>query len=502
MEKNSKLKLKKIGINTYKEAVIYMRHDCHVCKAEGFEVHARVLVSLNGNHILATLNTIENGFLEHGEASLSVYAWNMLQAQENDLISLSHPSPLNSLSHVRAKIFNKVLNEQQINEIVSDVSKGYYSDIHIATFLTACAGGRLSHHEITMLTNSMVEAGDRLTWPNQMVVDKHCIGGLPGNRTTPIIVSIVSAFGMLMPKTSSRAITSPAGTADVMEVLAPVDLSLKQMQRVVEIESGCIVWGGSVSLSPADDILIRVERAIDLDSEGQLVASVLSKKIAAGSTDIVIDIPVGSTAKVRNQQDALHLKEIFEYVAKEMGLNLVVLTSDGLEPVGNGIGPSLEAEDVISVLKNDSGAPQDLRERALAISAKILEFSPKCAPGEGYRTANDILNSGKAWAKFQSICETQGGMRDIPRAKYSYNVTAKHSGVVSLFDNRNLARVAKLAGAPTDKTAGVLLNVHLGDEVNREELLFTLYADSKGELEYAQKSLEQMPNLIGIKESV
>ena len=145
----------------------------------------------------------------------------------------------------------------------------------------------------------MVKTGKILTWPSDLIVDKHCVGGLPGNRTTLIVVPIVAAFGLMIPKTSSRAITSPAGTADTMEVFAPVNLDIKTMRKVVEQENGCIVWGGSVSLSPADDLLIRIERPMDLDSEGQLVASILSKKIAAGSNHLVIDIPIGSTAKIR-----------------------------------------------------------------------------------------------------------------------------------------------------------------------------------------------------------
>ncbi len=278
MDTKNSLRLKRLGIDTYKEAVVFMREDCHICRSEGFEAPARIKITLANRSIIATLHTIDSDLLHHNEASLSNHAWELLQAKEGDELFFSHPKPLTSLSSIRAKIYGKVFEKQEIEDIVKDVVSGSLSDIHIATFLTACAGGRLNKIEILDLTKSMIEVGDRLVWSSSMVVDKHCIGGLPGNRTSLIVVPIVTDFGLTMPKTSSRAITSPAGTADTMEVFAPVNLNLKTMRKVVEQENGCIVWGGTAALSPADDILIRVERAMDLDSEGQMVASILSKK--------------------------------------------------------------------------------------------------------------------------------------------------------------------------------------------------------------------------------
>jgi thymidine phosphorylase len=222
--------------------------------------------------------------------SLSESAWAALGAQEGAQIHVGHPDPLESVSALRAKVYGQRLGDAAWREIVADIVNGHYSNLHLAALVTACAGDRMDADETLSLTRAMVESGERLTWQSPVVVDKHCVGGLPGNRTTLIVVPIVAAAGLIIPKTSSRAITSPAGTADTMEVMAPVGLDVKQMRRVVESEGGCIVWGGNVRLSPADDLLIRVERPLDFDSEGHLVASVLSKKIAAGSTHVMIDM--------------------------------------------------------------------------------------------------------------------------------------------------------------------------------------------------------------------
>jgi thymidine phosphorylase len=480
-----RLSVKRLGIDTYKEAVIYMRKDCQVCLSEGFEAQARVRVSYEDRLIIATLNFVTSDLLPQDKIGLSEYAWELLQAKEGGHVTVSHQKHLYSLSSVRSKIYGNILDEKEIKGIIEDIVAGRYSDIHIATFLTAYASRELDLTETSFLTKAMIESGETLYWPAEMVVDKHCVGGLPGNRTTPIIVAIVAAYGLTMPKTSSRAITSPAGTADTMEVLAPVDLNIKEIKKIVSKEKGCIAWGGSVALSPADDMLIRVERAIELDSEGQLVASILSKKIAAGSTHVVIDMPIGPTAKVRSQEMADILKHYLESVGHTLGIVVKVVCTDGTQPVGRGIGPALEARDIVEVLTGAVNAPADLRERAITLAGSILEFSPQVKAGEGCAVAEEILVSGRAWKKFQDICAAQGGMREIPKSRYQHTVLATGVGHIGLIDNRHIARIAKLAGAPHDKTAGVDLHVKLGHAVHSGTPLFTVHAGSPSGLSYA-----------------
>jgi thymidine phosphorylase len=396
-----------------------------------------------------------------------------------------HPEPLDSLSLVRSRIYGHDLTEPSFNSIIQDVVDGKYSDIHLSSFLTACAARPLNHREILALTHAMVEVGDRLTWPSGVIVDKHCAGGLPGNRTSPIVVAIVASLGLLMPKTSSRAITSPAGTADTMETMAPVELDIASIRRVVERENGCVVWGGAVKLSPADDILIRVERALDLDTEGQLIASVLSKKIAAGSTHLVIDLPFGPTAKLRTRESAETLSRALVSVAETFGLKTNVVLTDGVQPVGRGIGPALEARDVLAVLQCAPNAPRDLRNRSVALAAALLELAGNAPEGGGAALAAKMLDDGHAWTKFQRICEAQGGMRVPPTSRQQRPMLAERSGRVGGIHNRKIARLAKLAGAPDDKAAGVDLHVAVGDPVDVGQALCTVHAGSPGELAYA-----------------
>ncbi|HEX2451423.1 MAG TPA: thymidine phosphorylase family protein [Gemmatimonadales bacterium] len=475
---------RRLGIDTGQEAVAYFREDSPVVHSEGFESATRVWVRCRGKATLATVNVV-SALLAPDEVGLSESSWRRLDAVNGARLEFAHAEPLESIRHVRAKAFGVRLDTDAIRAIVHDIAAGLYSDIHLAAFVTACAGRRLDRPEIADLTVAMLEAGNRLHWDGRLVADKHCVGGLPGNRTSLIVVPIAAAAGLIVPKTSSRAITSPAGTADTMETLAPVELDVAAMRSVVDREGACIVWGGRAGLSPADDALIRVERPLELDAVGQLVASILSKKAAAGVTHVLIDIPVGPTAKVRSPAEAERLSADLRAVGRVVQLEVVPVTTDGTQPVGRGIGPALEARDVLAVLQNRPEAPPDLRERAVELAGGLCELGGVALPSQGQALAAEILADGRAWRKFQAVCEAQGGMRRPPSAAYTRAITARCAGRVSAIDNRRLARLARLAGAPHDPGAGLELHVRLGQRVTIGEPLLTLHAAARGELDYA-----------------
>jgi thymidine phosphorylase len=494
----NKIQLIRLGIDTQNEFIIYMHAECFICKSEGFEAEKQILVSANSHSIIATLNVIHSNILKIHEASLSESAWERLGIKEGDYIHVSHPTPVTSLKFVRSKIHGNKLNAHEFDEIIHDIVLGKYSNIHLASFITACARDNLSIDEITHLTQSMVKTGEKIHWDYPFVMDKHSVGGLPGNRTTPIVVAIVASAGLIIPKTSSRAITSPAGTADTVETMTSVNLDITKIRQVIDKEGGCLVWGGAIGFSPADDIIIRVERSLDIDPIGQLIASVLSKKAAAGATHIVIDIPVGPTAKIRSDNLFLRLENYFNKVSQSLNLTVKVLKTDGIQPLGKGIGPALEAKDILAIFKNDNDGPIDLKNKAITLAGILLELGNKTPTGQGEALARQLLENGTALKKFLAICEAQGGFHEPPTAAFTYDVIAMYPGIITEVDNRNLAMIAKLAGAPHDPAAGIEFFATHGTRIDKDQLLYRIHAESKGELNYALDYAKSIPDIIKI----
>ncbi|MGR9073208.1 MAG: thymidine phosphorylase family protein [Gammaproteobacteria bacterium] len=493
MSSNDKLKLRRIAIDTYHENVAYLNRECEFYRAEGFQALSKIKVSANGKRVLAVLNVVDDKTIVNpGELGLSEQAFTQLNVDESGLVTVDHAEPPASMDAVRRKINGERLDQEDFDNISRDIAETRYSKMEMAAFLVATGQNNLDRDELLYLTRSMLHSGERLNWHESLVADKHCIGGIPGNRTSMLVVPIVAAHGMLIPKTSSRAITSPAGTADTMELLAEVNLAPELLHQIVRQERGCLAWGGTAKLAPVDDMLISVERPLGIDSQGQMVASILSKKLAAGSTHLLIDIPVGPTAKVRSMRQGLALRKMFEFVGDQLDVHLEVVITDGRQPVGRGIGPVLEARDIMLVLENDPKAPADLRQKALQLAGRVIEFDPDVRGGQGYDIARDILDSGRAIAKMNSIINAQGAKHlDLNPGTLCHEVRAGRKGVVINIDNFQMAKIARIAGAPMDKKAGVDLLKKLGDRVEKDEPLYRIYAEFPSDFKFAQNLAAQ-----------
>ncbi len=487
------LAVRRVAIDTYRENVAYLHRECGIYRSEGFQALAKIEVRAARAHVLAVLNVVDDeGIVRPEELGLSEQAFAQLGIREGACVRVAQAEPPASMDAVRRKIAGERLTAEDYRGIIRDITDNHFSKTEIAAFLVASSEGALDRDEVLHLTRAMVDSGERLDWREPLVADKHCIGGIPGNRTSMIVVPIVAAHGMLIPKTSSRAITSPAGTADTMEALARVELPIGTLHDIVRKHRGCIAWGGTARLAPADDILISVERPLSIDSQGQMVASILSKKRAAGATHILLDIPVGPSAKVRHMNAAQGLRRLFEYVGDALGIHLEAVITDGRQPIGRGIGPALEARDVMRVLANDPGAPADLRQKALRLAGRVLEFDPDVRGGSGFAIARDILDSGRALAKMQALVDAQGRRPEpVAIAPLSFEVRSETTGVVTGIDNQRLAGVARLAGAPMSPGAGVDLLKKLGDALATGEPLYRVHASSRAEMQFARAYAER-----------
>jgi thymidine phosphorylase len=480
------LKIRRVNLDTGRENVAVISRRSKALRPELFRGFSRVELKCNSRTLLATLLiTDDDSLVGPDELGLSEPAFRRFAEPTGSLATVTPATPPDSLDAVRAKIKGHTLSASEIDAIVDDLAHYRYSDMEIAAFLISSASFMTSS-ELLALTHAMARAGTQIKWDKPIVVDKHCIGGIPGNRTSMIVVPIVAAHGLTIPKTSSRAITSPAGTADTMEVLARVDLGVDEMKEVVNACNGCLVWGGHVNLSPADDILISVERPLSIDTREQMVASIMSKKLAAGSTHLLVDLPVGPAAKLTNAAEAMRLRKLFEFVGDHLKMSVEVISTDGRQPIGSGIGPVLEAQDVMAVLARDPAAPADLREKSLRLAAHLLEYDPQLRGGAGYMRARELLDSGAALKQMEKIIDAQGPSTcRTDLGPLTADIPAPKDGIIEAIDCLRLNRLARTAGAPIDKGAGIRVFKRIGDRVEKGEPLYRIYAFDQPEYDLA-----------------
>ena len=471
----------------------------HSSDAQRMDLHFedRVRLSHGKRRVVAILDiTSSQGVVRQGVIGLMDELVKELGVRDGQNIEVQLEQKPASLQHIRSKLDGACLSEEQLGEIVYDITRNKLSEIEIAYFVASTYIRGLNADEVAALTKAMVKYGETLDFPPP-VMDKHSIGGVPGNRTTMVVVPIVAAAGLTIPKTSSRAITSAAGTADVMEVLARVEVPLPELRHIVKRVGACMVWGGALALAPADDRIIRVESPLSLDAEGQMIASVLAKKRSVGATHVLIDIPVGAGAKVWDMERGERLRGLFEGIGKQLGMEVHVLLTDGAQPIGNGIGSALEARDVLWILLGDERAPADLRKKSIMMAGKLLEMGAAAPLGEGAKLAEELLRSGKAYRKMVEIIDAQGRRASRPEelvlGRQTEEVRAARPGTIRSADNKFIARIARALGSPKDQGAGVYLHVHVGDRVKKGDTLFTLYADSSEKLGHARALLSASP---------
>ncbi|KKR32722.1 MAG: hypothetical protein UU37_C0004G0025 [Candidatus Gottesmanbacteria bacterium GW2011_GWA2_41_12] len=406
-----------------------------------------------------------------------------------------------AIAAIQKKLLGKKLSYPEIFSLMDEMSHERLSPILTTYFVAAGFKEGFTPNELYYLTKAMAETGKQLHFKG-IVADKHCTGGVSGTRTTMILVPIIAAAGFQIPKNSSRAITTPAGTADTMEVLANVTFQPGEIEKIVHKVGGCIVWGGHLGLAPADDIIIQVEEPLAFESFDKIIVSVMAKKIASGANHLIIDIPVGPTVKIKHFKDAEIVSDKFKELAKKFKIDIVVDVNQVLEPAGHGVGPTLEAIDVLKVLEQKPDRPFMLEAKALRLAGKLLDLCLKDSKtgkeGEGEELARNILSSGKALEKMKEIIKAQGGDTEVTSGKlrlatYKEEIPSPKRGIVTGFDNHKLTVISKILGCPGDQKAGIYLERRIDESVDKNDILFIMYSSDKWRLKEAVETLSNLP---------
>ena len=458
------------------------------------DVHSsdRIRITYGSQQMIAIANIAAN--FPQNRIGLYNETASALGVKEDETVNVQLAPLPESLFNVRAKLRGERLREKDIVTIVNDVVERHLSTVEIAAFLTALSIHGLSTSENEALSRAMVATGKTLSFGEAPILDKHSVGGIPGDKTSMLVVPIAAAAGFTIPKTSSRAITSPAGTADRVETLCPVNLSINEIKDVVSKTNGCLVWGGALELAPADDLFIQVEYPLGIDP--MLLPSILSKKKAVGATHIVIDIPTGMAAKIKTRTEAYTLASDFVDLGKRLDLNIQCALTFGDQPLGCNIGPALEAKEALTTLMG--GGPPDLREKAVSLAGMLFEM---VGVENGRAKAEDMLDSGRAEKKLREIIGAQGGNPaikpdELPVGAEKAEVRSEHAGKVIWLSTEDIVRIAREAGAPKEKGAGIVLHAKLGETVHKDEVLFEVYAERSSKLASALELAGQLSPIV------
>lgn len=469
--------------------------------AKKFDLHPedRINIKFKAKKTTAVVDIAESKkTVPEGSIGLFEEALKELDVKDNDFVEIDLAEKPSSVYFIRKKLDGAELSKHEMHDIINDLVHSRLTDIELTYFISGCFTQGMTDNETINLTKAIVKFGGQLNLKRYPIMDKHCSGGVPGNRTTMVIVPIVAAAGLTIPKTSSRSITSPAGTADTMEVLAPVSLPVSKLRRIAKKTNGFIAWGGAVDLAAADDKLIRLRNPLSLDPEGMLLSSILAKKASVNATHVLVDLPIGKETKMKTRHVAEHMKKEFIKIGKKLGMRIEVMFSEGNEPIGNGIGPALEARDVMWVLSRNKKRPLDLEKKGLLMAAKILKMAGIKAPEQ---KAKDILESGLAYKKMKEIIKAQGGNPNINPDKirigqYSYTLKSPKRGLITDIDNITINKMARVAGAPMDKGAGVYLYKHEMEIVEKGGNILTIYSDNEQKLHFALHILKRVGGIV------
>jgi len=411
----------------------------------------------------------------------------------------SHSKNIKAIEAIKKKLLGKSLKYQEIYTLMDEIAHKRLGAVLTTYFVAASFKEGFSPDELYYLTKAMVETGNKLKFRG-IVADKHSTGGLAGTRTTMILVPIVAAAGFKIPKLSSRAITSPAGTADVMEVIASVTFSPQKVKKIVEETGGCIVWNGAMGIAPADDIIIQVEEPLSFESFDKVIISIMAKKIAVSANHLVLDIPTGKTMKIRHFSDAEKVAEKFKVLGKRFGIEVIIDINHCLEPAGHGVGPALEARDVLAVLEQRKNRPLKLEAKALRLTGKLLDICYKDSKSNknGEEEAARLLSNGSALNKFMEIVKMQKGNHNISweslkMTSHKKELPSPHRGVIKQINNYNLHIIAKILGAPSDKFAGIYLFKKVDEKVDKNEPLLDFYSTNPYRLKEANDTIKNFP---------
>lgn len=412
---------------------------------------------------------------------------------------------MNILDIIAKKRDQKELSKEEIEYFIKNYTNGNIADYQAAALVMAIYLNGMTKEETTYLTIAMANSGDVLDLSELgIVIDKHSTGGV-GDKITLILMPIMAALGVVVAKMSGRGLGFTGGTADKLESIPGyrTNISEEEFRNNVK-EIGISLITQTANLAPADKKLYALRDTISCtDSIPLIASSIMSKKIAAGANKVVLDVTCGSGAFMKNKEEAVKLSKVMKQIGELAGKETICIITNMNEPLGNAVGNSLEMIETINSLKGNM--PEDVKEVVLELGSYILKLAGKGEDIEKNKIEiENCVNSGKAYKKFVELIHRQGGdisycenIEKFEKARYQESITFEE-GYISKIDAEKIGKIACYLGAgrikkedKIDMSAGIIVNKKVGDYIKKEDIVATLYSNSKEKIEEAREMIKQ-----------
>jgi AMP phosphorylase len=489
-------KARKIDIQT-KDAMIALIHT-NDSEKYGISAGDQIYLTWEGEKMgLALFVDVTNSITPPGTIGLFEDFWNEIKIYENTdvQVDILHDGDLRKI--IAKKLLGNKLEPEEIDKVILDIATGKANPVMTAYYVGAGYSPGFDFDEILYMTSSMANTGDKLKF-DKMTIDKHSVGGVAGKGLTPLIIPIISCLeDVIVPNTSSKAVTSASATADMLECIMDMSFSIEKLYEFINKQNCFMVWGGGLNLAPADDKIIRVQKQLGIESNDKLVSSIMAKKIAQGVTHVLFDIPVGTHTKIKTDKDAAEVEEIFIKIAKHFNINIEVHKRriEGID--GFGVGPNIECREFLRIYEGDELASAEMLEEALVMSGKIIELAGQAPKSMGKAMALDIFRSGRAEEKFRKIVESQNGnpnikSTDLLIGSIQNDIRSTKDGTLKSINNTSIFSICKALGNPFVKHAGIYFYKKVGDDIKVGDVVATIYAGSDTRMDFAMKIANQL----------
>ena len=435
-----------------------------------------VNVALTDNYVQANEIWVTKDFLEE----YNLMEWDTV------IVSFLKNNPL-SMQAIRKKMLWKKISDEEIDAIIEDIQDNKIHDLVLAYYVATSFFYKSDVHELAYTTKATAYTWDMYRFP-WIVAGKYCIWWVPGNETTMIVIPILASLWITMPKTFSKAITSPAATGECVNVLMDIEFDKQEVIRLTDKVWACLVWNEKLNLAPVNDRIIKVSSPLGMEPYARMISSIMAKNYAMWINHCLIDIPMWPTAKVVTMKDAKRVAKRFRDIWEYLWIKMDVQVTDWSEPIGRWIWACLQAREALRILQQYGTRSDDLEKKAIFLASRILILCWKASTMRSARKlVNEQLLNWEARKKMQEIIKAQNWnpnikSEDIQLGKFSHDIVAEKDCIISKVDMKHLNTMVRWLWAPKLYEAWIYLHKKLWDKVKKWEIIYTMYSPSANKL--------------------